>query len=269
MIVYPNCKINLGLNVISRRPDGFHDIESVFYPVPWCDILEIIPSAKGIFTFNGININCPTEKNLCYKAYQLVKKQYHIPDINVYLYKRIPFGAGLGGGSSDGAFTLTLLNELFSLNMNETTLLEMASALGSDCTFFHQNSPCFVTGRGTILQPLTISLKGYHIVIIKPDFAISTQEAYRMISPQKPSMSVRDIMDFPVSDWNKMLMNDFETPVFAKYPQIGQIKEILYQKGAVYSSMSGSGSAVYGLFRKEPEIGNNFQDCITWKGCLL
>ncbi len=268
MIVYPNCKINLGLNVISKRPDGYHNIESIFYPVPWCDLLEIIPSDKNSFVFDGISVNCPQSENLCYKAFQLLKNQYDIPDISLYLYKKIPFGAGLGGGSSDGAFTLSALNELLSLNLDKKTLAQMASCLGSDCAFFAYNQPGYITGTGTDISPLSLTLKGYYIVIIKPDIAVSTKEAYQMIRPKKPDTPLLEIVKRPVSGWKELLINDFEEPVFLKYPKIRMIKNKLYENGAVYASMSGSGSAFYGLFTEDTDIEDSFQNCIVWKGCL-
>lgn len=268
MIVYPNCKINLGLNVVSRRPDGFHDIESIFYPVPCCDMLEIIPADKDDFVVDGIAINCAVSENLCYKAYRLIKNQYDIPQISLYLYKKIPFGAGLGGGSSDGAFTLSALNELFFLDINEKTLTGMASMLGSDCAFFIQNKPAYITGTGTEISELSFSLKGYYIVIIKPDIIISTKDAYRMITPKKPQTSLLEIIKRPLSDWKEHLVNDFESSLFMKHPEIGTIKNLLYEKGAVYASMSGSGSSVYGLFDHEIDMADEFPNCIIWKGLL-
>lgn len=268
MIIYPNCKINLGLNVVSKRSDGFHDIESIFYPVPWSDILEIIPAEKNNFLFDGIKINGPDTENLCFKAYQLLKKQYNIPEINLYLYKKIPSGAGLGGGSSDGAFTLRALNNLFSLKLEEKTLKGLASMLGSDCPFFVQDQPCLVTGTGNKLLPLSFTLKGYHIVIVKPNISISTKEAYGMISPQKPKKPLSEIIKLPLRDWKNNMVNDFEEPVFKKHPETSTIKQLLYENGAIYASMSGSGSAIYGLFEKQIKMEGVFQDCITWNGNL-
>ena len=268
MIVYPNCKINLGLNVVSKRPDGFHNIESILYPIPWCDILEIIPSKKNNFLFDGIQINCPETENLCFKAHQLLQKQNGIPEINLYLYKNIPSGAGLGGGSSDGAFTLRALNDLFSLNLDEETLRGSASNLGSDCPFFIQDQPCLVTGTGNILMPLPATLKGYYIVMIKPDISISTKEAYGMVTPKKAQNPLTEIIKLPVRDWKNLMVNDFEEPIFKKYPKINSIKKLLYEKGAIYASMSGSGSAVYGLFENKIDMTGDFQDCIFWNGRL-
>ncbi|HNW69243.1 MAG TPA: 4-(cytidine 5'-diphospho)-2-C-methyl-D-erythritol kinase [Bacteroidales bacterium] len=268
MIVYPNCKINLGLNVVSKRPDGFHNIESILYPIPWFDILEIIPSKKNNFLFDGIQINCPETENLCFKAHQLLQKQKGIPEINLYLYKNIPSGAGLGGGSSDGAFTLRALNDLFSLNLDEETLRGSASNLGSDCPFFIQDQPCLVTGTGNILMPLPATLKGYYIVVIKPDISISTKEAYGMVTPKKAQKPLTEIIKLPVRDWKNLMVNDFEEPIFKKYPKINSIKKLLYEKGAIYASMSGSGSAVYGLFENKIDMTGDFQDCIFWNGRL-
>jgi 4-diphosphocytidyl-2-C-methyl-D-erythritol kinase len=268
MVVYPNCKINLGLNVISRRSDGFHDIESIFYPVPWFDILEIAPSVKNNFVFKGTTINCSKEENLCFKAYQIIKSQYNIPDINLYLYKRIPFGAGLGGGSSDGSYTLRALNELFSLNIDEKNLGEMASFLGSDCAFFTQDKACYISGTGTTFSPFSFSLKGYFLVIIKPDIIIPTKDAYKMITPKKPVMPLTEIIKLPVSNWKELLINDFEKPIFSLYPKIKTIKNSLCEKGAIFASMSGSGSAVYGLFENDINIAGVYSNCTIWKGPL-
>ncbi len=268
MIVYPNCKINLGLNVLSRRADGYHNIESIFYPVPWHDMLEIIPSDDCHFNFNGLNVNCAREENLCFRAYNLIKRQVNIPDIDLFLYKQIPFGAGLGGGSADATFTLKALNELFSLNLGDDKIAEMASSLGSDCAFFVQNSPCYVTGTGTTLCPLNLSLKGFYLVIVKPDVFVSTKEAYKMIIPRHPVVSLPDLIKAPVTEWKNTIINDFEEPVFSKYPLIRQIREKLYESGAVYASMSGSGSAVYGLFEQKMTIAGEFDHCIVWQGFL-
>lgn len=268
MLVFPNCKINLGLNVIHKRSDGFHDIESVFYPVPWCDILEIVPSETDNFFFDGIKINCTETENLCFKAYQLLKNQYNIPNINLYLYKNVPFGAGLGGGSSDGAYTILALNTLFSLNIDENTLTNLTSKLGSDCAFFIQNKACYVCETGSHLTPLPFNLKGYYLVIIKPDISIPTKDAYNMLTPKMPEIPLSDIIKLPVYEWKNLLINDFEEPIFRKFPEISFIKKRLYSRGAVYASMTGSGSAVYGIFEVHTDIIDDFQNCIYWKGFL-
>jgi len=268
MVVYPNCKINLGLNVISKRPDGYHNIESVFYPVPWCDMLEIIPSEKNSFIFDGIGMQCPLEENLCYKAWDLVRKQFDIPGISLFLYKKIPFGAGLGGGSSDGAFVLKVLNDLFDLAIGSKTMATIASELGSDCTFFIDNRPGFVSGTGADIMPVELSLKGYYLLIIKPDVSVSTREAYGLITPKKPAVPLWEVIKQPVSEWKYQLTNDFEYPVIMNHPVIGRIKSRLYEAGALYAAMSGSGSAIYGLFEKETSIADNFSECLIWKGWL-
>jgi len=268
MVVYPNCKINIGLNIISKRPDGFHNIESVFYPVPWCDMLEISPSEKNSFVFDGIGIQCSLEENLCYKAWNLVKKQFDIPGINLFLYKKIPFGAGLGGGSSDGAFVLKVLNDLFGLDISAQTMATMASELGSDCTFFVGNRPGFVSGTGADIMPVELSLKGYYLLVMKPDVSVSTREAYGLITPKKPAVPLWEVINLPVSEWKYQLTNDFEHPVIMNHPLIGRIKSSLYEAGAVYAAMSGSGSAVYGLFEQEVDTDKDFAGCQLWKGWL-
>jgi len=268
MVVYPNCKINLGLNIISKRPDGFHNIESVFYPVAWCDMLEIIPAASDSFVFDGLGLDCATEENICYKAWNLVKKHFDISGISMYLYKKIPFGAGLGGGSSDGAYVLMALNELFGLNIKRKVMAGLASELGSDCTFFLDNRPCFVSGTGGDIAPMELSLKGYYLMVVKPSVSVSTVQAYRMITPQKPVLQLSEVITRPVASWKKYLFNDFESPVMAQYPAIRKVKDRLYEMGAVYAAMSGSGSAVYGLFLHEVEADNDFAGCQMWKGWL-
>jgi len=264
MVVFPNCKINIGLNIINRRADGFHDIESVFYPVGWNDILEIIPSDKEEFTFEGIKIDCPLNDNLCYKAYQLLKDDYKIPAIKLFLYKNIPSGAGLGGGSSNAAFTLLAVNNLFSLGPKDEKLLQVASLLGSDCSFFINNKPVYATGKGNVFEDITINLKGYYLLIVKPVLNISTAEAYSLISPQTPQTSLIESIKLPVSEWKLQIKNDFETPLFHVYPELKNIKDKLYSLGAVYSSMSGSGSAIYGLYDSMIDYRKEFPGMNCW-----
>lgn len=250
MIAFPNCKINIGLNVLAKRNDGFHNIETVLYPVPWCDVLEIIPSKTGTTRLHtsGIEMDMTPEKNICYKAYQLLSQDFDLSPADIFLHKIIPFGAGLGGGSSDAVSTIILLDKVFQLKMSESKKIEYASALGSDCSFFVRNKPCFASGRGEKLAETNLSLKGYWIVIIKPDFNISTAEAYSLVKPAKPDLALADLIKLPVTEWQYCIMNDFEKPLFEKYPLLDEIKKSLYKEGAVYASMSGSGSAVYGLF---------------------
>jgi len=262
MVVFPNCKINIGLNITGRRPDGFHNLETVFYPVPWSDILEIIPSDHVEFIFQGNHIDCKTEDNLCYKAYQLLKTDFSLPPIKLFLYKNLPSGAGLGGGSSDATFTLTTLNKLFSLGLNEETLLNYAARLGSDCAFFIRNRAVFATGRGEILSEISFSLKGYYLLIVKPQIHINTAEAFKMITPVVPKHSLQEIIQQPLSEWKSYVTNDFEMPVFAKHPELNVIKEKLYAMGAMYASMSGSGSALYGIFKNKIEYLKEFPNNI-------
>lgn len=268
MLVFPGCKINLGLKVVSKRSDGFHEIESILFPVPWYDALELIPSDICIFTYKGKAIHCHAEDNICYMAYQKMKQLYKIPAVKLYLLKNIPMGAGLGGGSSDAAYVLLVLNKLFSLGLNNNELTEIAAGLGSDCSFFVQKGPCLASGKGEKLMPVSLNLKGYYLAIVKPDISISTAEAYKMIIPCKRNISFADVIKQPIEKWKDLLINDFETPVFNKYPVIKEIKNQLYSKGAIYASMSGSGSAVYGLFEKKVTIKSVFPDYICWMGEL-
>lgn len=255
MIAFPNCKINLGLNIIGKREDGYHDLETVFLPIPFTDVLEIIASQKtNEFIVTGIAVG-NDENNLCIKAYNLLKKDFsELPAIKMHLHKVIPLGAGLGGGSADAAFTLKLLNEKFKLNLQNEQLLNYALQLGSDCPFFIINKPCFATGRGEILKPINVDLSNYKIMLINLDIHISTRDAFSKIIPAKPKVSVKEIIAQPVETWKDNLYNDFEIPVFESYPEIKKIKEDLYDNGAVYASMSGSGGTVYALFKKDKTI---------------
>jgi 4-diphosphocytidyl-2-C-methyl-D-erythritol kinase len=253
MICFPNAKINLGLNVVSKRPDGYHNIETVFYPVPVKDALEVVGAGTFSFSQTGILLDAPVAENLVVKAMNLLKAHYPIPPLEVHLLKAIPFGAGLGGGSSDAAFMLKLLNDFFQLAIPMERLEEMASAIGADCPFFIRNTPVFATGTGNLFEPVSLSLKGYYLCLIKPGIAVSTPDAYATVTPKQPAKSLKEIIKSPVSEWKHSMVNDFEKSVFNKYPLIKQIKEELYEAGAVYASMSGSGSSVYGLFELSSE----------------
>jgi 4-diphosphocytidyl-2-C-methyl-D-erythritol kinase len=268
MISFPPSKINLGLNVVLKRTDGYHEIETCFYPVPWTDILEIIPSDTLAFTQTGISIPGKPEDNLCVKAYQLLRADFELPPVKIHLHKIIPTGAGLGGGSSDGAHTLRLLNTIFNLEINTAQLKAYASQLGSDCAFFIENKAMLGTGRGEILESANVDLKGKFIVLIKPDVHISTAEAYSSITPAFNQNRVQDVLAMDTSKWKRLLCNDFEIPVFTKYPLILEIKDKLYQQGATYASMSGSGSAVYGIFDEPVDLQKQFQQEIYWSGVL-
>ena len=250
MLTFPFCKINLGLHIINKRPDGFHNIETVFYPVETItDVLEIIPSEQFDFQCFGVQIDGKKEDNLVVKAYNLMKQHYHLPPVSIFLLKNIPAGAGLGGGSSDAAFALKLINTLFKLDLNDEKLKEYASQLGSDCSFFIDNVPAIGQGKGNELVPCVIpQLSEKQIVIVTPDVFVSTAEAYKSCKPTKRTTSLSEIISQPLHTWKDLLVNDFEKTVFPLYPQLQKIKENLYQQGAVYASLSGSGGALYGIF---------------------
>lgn len=263
MIVFPNCKLNLGLWVIERLPDGYHSIETVFYPLPLTDILEIIPSQDGKteLTTTGISIPGNPEDNICFKAWRTLEEAFHIGSVKIALHKRIPSGAGLGGGSSNGAFTIQLLNNLFHLNLDSEVQKQFAFRLGMDCPFFIENSASYATGKGEKLSLIDLQLKGLYIAVINPPIHVFTAEAYAGIEPQKRNILLSEIIQLPITQWKDQLVNDFEFSVFKKYPEIRQIKQYLYKKGAVYASMTGSGSSVFGLFKEQPEFRTDFKDC--------
>jgi 4-diphosphocytidyl-2-C-methyl-D-erythritol kinase len=266
MILFPNCKINLGLNVISKRPDGYHNLETVFYPVPLHDALEIIPAGDGSSEFHSSGLEIPGDdrQNLCVRAFRMLQAEYKLPEVKMHLHKVIPMGAGLGGGSSDGAFTLKLLNGLFDLQLTDDRLREFAGQLGSDCPFFIENMPVLATGRGNRFSPCTIDLKGYRMVIVKPGVHVATADAYALLTPSEPVNPLAKVISQPVETWKGCLVNDFERTVFENHPVIGEIRKKLYDAGAVYASMSGSGSAVYGLFAGITGMEELFPDCFTW-----
>ena len=251
MICFPNAKINLGLNICSKREDGYHNLETVFYPIELKDALEIVPAkgSIGSFTQSGIPVDGSPDNNLVIKTYNLLKSKFQIPEIDIYLRKNIPFGAGLGGGSADAAFMIKLVNDYTELNLSSKQMEEFAAQLGADCPFFIENKPVFAEGIGNIFSPIKISLDGYHIIINKPDIHVSTQDAYSLVRPQKPQISIKEILSDPVETWKDRLLNDFEVSVFEKYPEIENVKKKMYDEGAVYASMSGSGSAVFGIFK--------------------
>lgn len=253
MISFPNAKINLGLNIISKRDDGYHNIESCFYPIPLKDVLEIIPATKFSFQSTGLAIDGDPKHNLVVKAFKMLQKDFGLENIAIHLHKIIPMGAGLGGGSADAAFVLKMIDEEFQLLLGDQYLETLALELGSDCPFFIQNQPVIASGRGEIFEPIAIDLSNYHLILVKPDIHVSTKEAYTGVKPKTPEVSVKEIIEKKkVSEWKDLLVNDFELGVFEKYPEIGAIKQALYGQGAVYASMTGSGSAVYGLFKEKP-----------------
>jgi len=255
MLAFPNCKINLGLNITRKREDGYHDIETVFYPILLKDIVEIVkdPTLKGTvhFTTTGLTIEGDPSNNLCVKAYNLLLKDFpQLSSVNMHLHKVIPMGAGLGGGSADGACALQLLNNSFHLQLSTQQLIDYALQLGSDCPFFVLNKPCFATGRGEKMELIELDLSNYHFVLVNPQIHISTGWAFSSIQPTVPEVSIKTIIQDPIDTWKNRLVNDFEKAAINNYPIIGAIKEELVAKGAVYSSMTGSGSTVFGIFEK-------------------
>jgi 4-diphosphocytidyl-2-C-methyl-D-erythritol kinase len=259
MLTFPNCKINLGLNITSKREDGFHNLETVFVPIVIKDVLEIISSDKTELTTTGNTIDIPAEQNICIKAYDLLKKDFHqLPGVKIHLHKNIPSGAGLGGGSADASFTLKLLNDKYQLNQSTGQLVNYALRLGSDCPFFIINKPCLATGRGEILEQISIDLSSYKILIVNPGIHINTGWAFTQLTPSLPAKSIKEIINQPIETWKAELKNDFEEPVFKQYPEIKSIKEQLYNNGAIYAAMSGSGSSVFGFYKKEVKIPHSF-----------
>ncbi|MFH1004865.1 MAG: 4-(cytidine 5'-diphospho)-2-C-methyl-D-erythritol kinase [Bacteroidota bacterium] len=287
MIYFPNAKINIGLYITEKRTDGFHNLESIMVPLTGIlfDAMEIIsiPSSaipqekekrKAKLLISGIPVSTDAENNLCIKAYNLLAKDFSLPSIKIYLHKIIPMGAGLGGGSSDGAFMIKLLNEKFNLELSEQKMLHYASQLGSDCSFFIFNQPAFISGRGEKIIPLScngekkLNLNGCNIAIVYPNISISTAEAYSHIIPKKIKVHLSKLISQPIEKWKHTIHNDFEDVVFPKHPAIKHIKEKLYSLGAIYASMSGSGSAVYGIFHKKTDIEKNFPSCFVKVGQL-
>ena len=271
MISFPNAKINLGLYVTSKRDDGFHNIESIFIPVALSDVLEIVPSPDKEITFGiaGLPIGEIAGGNICEKAYQLLNADFNLPGVDTFLIKSIPSGAGLGGGSADGAFMLKMLNELFVLNISTTNLKNYAARLGSDCPFFIDNTPCMVTGRGEKIDAIELNLAGKFIVIVHPRVHVNTAEAYKHMNAREAAFDLRTISSLDIATWKDQITNQFEERVISMHPVIGEIKAALYKNGAVYASMSGSGSAVFGIFNSTPDISGQFHDFFCWSGMML
>jgi len=257
VVVFPKCKINLGLNILRKREDGFHELETVFLPVKVHDALEIISTETPThITVTGFSAGS-LENNLCLKAYCLVKKDYpQLPQISIHLHKAVPIGAGLGGGSADAAYMLRLLNHKFNLGIPADKLSVYALQLGSDCPFFLQDQPCLASGRGEVLRPVTVSLEDYQLMLVNPGIHVSTAEAFKNIRPSIPATRIQDVIGQPVDRWKFGLFNDFERYVFEKYPAIKQLKDKMYQQGALYAAMSGSGSSVYGIFAPGAALPN-------------
>lgn len=274
MVVFPNAKINIGLNILARHSDGYHDIESVMIPVGWKDILEIVPakSNQTTLTVSGRSVECPPEKNLVVKAYNILNQYIPLPPVDIYLRKIIPDGAGLGGGSSDAAFTLIALNEMFSLDLTTSKLAEIAAKIGADCPFFIYNRPMIATGIGTQLTPIPVqTLQNLTLLIVKPDISISTAEAYSGVTPRIPCTGLTETITRPVNDWDGIIINDFEKSLEDKFPQIQELKSGLKKSGAVYTSLSGSGSAVYGIYESDKmaeKAAKQYFDFDTYVGKL-
>lgn len=254
MIVFPNAKINLGLNIINKREDGYHNLETVFYPVNVRDVLEVITAEKTSFQSTGIEIPGSTDQNLCLRAYDLISADFDLPPVAIHLHKHIPIGAGLGGGSADASFFIKLLNEKFKLGLTIPQMENYASRLGADCPFFISNVPVFATGKGDQFEELALDLRNYSLVLVMPTIHVATATAFKGIQPAVPSQSLKELIHNPVDQWKSIIFNDFEKTVIAVHPQIGMIKNALYEAGAVYASMTGSGAAIYGLFNEPTKI---------------
>ncbi len=256
MIFFPNAKINIGLNVVRKREDGYHELETAFFPIGIKDALEFIENRTGEVNFSssGLMIDVPAAQNIVVKAYRLLAEQYQLPGLDIHLHKVIPFGAGLGGGSSDAAFMLKAINDYFKLKLDSEHLKRLAMRLGADCSFFIENKPAFATGIGEKLEPLNIDLKGKYLLLVKPPFGVGTKEAYSKVIPEVPRHDLKEVLCSGISNWQGVVKNDFEPSVFQLYPSIGRIKTEILNMGALYASMSGSGSSVFGFFNQDPAV---------------
>ena len=271
MISFPIAKVNLGLNVVARRPDGYHNLQTVFYPVPIKDVLEIYPMAQDFpsevdcdIKVTNIHVEGDEQRNLVVRAYNLLKQDFPaLPRLHAHLYKGIPTQAGMGGGSSDASAMLLLLDEQFNLGLTEQQLIDYAAKLGADCPFFIMNRPAYAEGIGERLTPIDLSLKGWYMAVVRPDIPVPTKEAFARITPQMPQKCCKEIVMQPIETWKDELVNDFELSVFAVHPELADIKERLYRQGAVYAAMSGSGSALFGLFKEPVDIEKCFPDMFT------
>lgn len=269
MLDFPNAKLNIGLFITEKRADGFHNLESCFYPVKWCDALEMLPAEQERFTVSGLPVPGNPESNLCLKAYKLLQERFELPPVHIHLHKIIPMGAGLGGGSSDASYTLKGLNSLFSLNLSTLELEGFARQLGSDCAFFIQNKPVLAVEKGDVFRPIHLDLKGYSCIVVYPGLHITTAEAYGKVVPKAPVSSLAELLQQDISEWKTTVKNDFEEALFPRYPVLADIKRTLYGAGAAYASMTGSGSAVFGLFKGEAPASLVFPgEYLLWKGLL-
>ncbi len=268
MISFPNAKINLGLNIVERRDDGYHNIETVFYPIPLTDVLEIVPATgEPSLTCYGNAVDCPVEKNLVMRAYRMMQQRYDLPPVAMHLYKHIPDGAGLGGGSSDAAHAIVMLNTMFDLHVPDAELAATAATLGADCAFFIYNRPMMATGIGDVLSTIDVDLKGKTLLLVKPPVGVDTRTAYSRVTPHVPDVALTSTIALPVAAWDGLLVNDFEASVFAALPQLWLIKARLIDAGAIYAAMSGSGSTVFGIFdgdKLAEQAADTFTDCATF-----
>lgn len=258
VITYPNCKINIGLHIVRKREDGYHDLETIFLPVDAMHDeleIEILEDGHTLLKIEGEMLDCSAEDNLCMKAFRMLEKDYNkqMKPVSIRLRKGIPFGAGLGGGSSDAAFTLKMLNQIFNLQLSNKVLRDYAAKLGADCAFFIENRPCYATGIGDILEPINLDLKkmGIRMEIVKPNDNVNTREAYAGVHPHPHDVDLRQAIALPVEQWKELIVNDFEASIFPQHPNIAAQKEKFYQQGAIYASMTGSGAAVFGIWRNE------------------
>lgn len=269
MISFPNAKINIGLSIIAKRPDGYHEMETVLYPIPFCDVLEIREARQMQFHNFGRTIdNIDMEKISVVRAYYLLQKEFHLPPLEMLLYKNIPFGAGLGGGSADASFMLKLMNDYFKLALTNDQLEHYAGQLGSDDPFFIRNTPQIARGRGEVLEPIALDLSGYYLVLLFPEIYVSTAEAFSSVKPKSTTIDLSTLIKMPIEEWKIYLKNDFELSVFQHYPLLGNIKNSLYNEGAIYTSMSGSGSALFGLFDRKVKLSEDLAKYIVWEGVL-
>jgi 4-diphosphocytidyl-2-C-methyl-D-erythritol kinase len=256
MIVFPNAKINIGINITGRRPDGYHNIETIFYPVKIYDALEALAGKELSFQSSGLGIPGRVEDNLCIKAYHLIKNDYELPPVTIHLHKHIPIGAGLGGGSADAAFFIKLIDQLFELGMATEQKLHYARQLGADCAFFIESKPVFAFEKGDRFEPVNLDLSGYHIALVMPPAHVSTSEAYRGVKPAPAELSLKELVSLPIHEWKHSIKNDFEESVFKNHAVIRGVKAAMYEAGAIYASMSGSGASVFGIFDKTPDLSS-------------
>jgi len=264
MVLFPHAKINIGLFITKKREDGFHDLETCFFPVPWTDVLEIMPSEEFSFSSSGLEIAGAIENNLCYRAYELLRQEHSFPPVHIHLHKIIPMGAGLGGGSSDAAFTLMGLRDLFQLPLTNDDLQPYAAQLGSDCAFFLSKQAAFGKGKGDVLSPINASLQGKFLVLLYPAVGISTAEAYAGVKPEKAPVDLRKAI--LKENWKETISNDFEKSIFPQHPLLASLKEEMYSLGASYAAMSGSGSTIFGIFDKKIDPPAGWADYTVWSG---